>query len=361
MPTFDAPSPSPVRWPYIGRYGKPGISRRELPYTFLILAIIFGFGALVLPLLGWLRMAKESDLKFVAGSVLQAPTLLRPSWPIIRIPIETDGGPAYIYEEDMSHSQEIMNLKPGDHVTARVKFLTVGTLSRRSGEYHIFELKRDGVTIESYQDSDLSQTRELQQYRTNALWVGLLSSICLAVALALRMHFGEWVDSTPLVPADAIGSVQGAIRLPHYRPLSSADYPRTYYMSQGQEALTLLGGLILIGLGIFRLWSATADVSSMLPGIFFLIFGIIAILRDLRFRVVLSADSIEVHNLVSTRVLRRDEILGRRLVQTRGAQIIRLMPQGGQQPVGVPLILKTDSAFSEWMDTIPDLDTQDPL
>ena len=93
-------------------------------------------------------------------------------------------------------------------------------------------------------------------------------------------------------------------------------------MSQGQEAFTLLGGLILIGLGIFRLWSATADVSSMLPGIFFLIFGIIAILRDLRFRVVLSADSIEVHNLTSTRVLRRDEILGYGAWwQTRRAQI----------------------------------------
>ena len=349
---FNAPSPSPRRWPYIGRYGKPGISRRDLPNTFLIIAIILGFGALVLPLLGWLRMAKESDLKFVAGSVLQAPTLLRPSWPIIRIPIETDDGPADIYEEDMSHSQEIMNLQPGDHVTARVKFLTVGTLRRSSGEYHIYELKRDGVTIESYQDADRNQIRELEQYITNALWVGLLSSICLIAALALRMHFGAWGDSTPSVSADAVGSVQ---------PLSSADYPRTYYMSPSQEALTLLGGLILIGLGIFRLWSATADVSSMLPGIFFIIFGIIAILRDLIFRVVLSADSIEVHNLVSTRVLRRDEILGRRLVQTRGAQIIRLMPQGGQRPVGVPLILKTDSAFSEWMDTIPDLDAQDPL
>jgi len=101
-------------------------------------------------------------------------------------------------------------------------------------------------------------------------------------------------------------------------------------------------------------------VSSLVPGMF-IIAGIIAILRDLRFRVVLSADSIEVHNLVSTQVLQRDQILGRRLVQTRRAQIIRLMPQDGQQPVGVPLILKTDSAFSEWMDTIPDLDAQDPL
>jgi hypothetical protein len=192
MPTFNAPSPSPRRWPYPVTQAKPGLSRHDLPFTFLVIAIIFGFGALVFPLLGWLRMAKESELKLVAGSVLQAPTLLRPSWPIIRITIETDDGPVNIYEEDMSHSQEIMNLKPGDHVTARVKFLTVGTLHRGSGEYHVYELKRDGVTIESYQDADLCQTRELAQAKTNGLWTGLLSSICLAAALAFRMHFGAW-------------------------------------------------------------------------------------------------------------------------------------------------------------------------
>jgi hypothetical protein len=352
MPPFNAPSPSPRRWPYIGRYGKPGITRRDLPNFFLILAIILGFGALVLPLLGWLTMAKESDLKFVAGSVLQAPTWLRPSSPLIRIRVETDDGPVDIFEEDFSHSREIMNLKPGDHVTARVKLLHVGTLHGSSGDYHIWELKRDGVTIESYQDAYLYQTRELEQYKTIALWLGLISSIFLTVALALRMHFGAWGDSTPSVSVDVVGSVQ---------PLSSADYPRTYYMSPGWEARTLLGGVALIGFGIFRLLSATADVSSMLPGIFFIIFGIIAILRDLRYRVVLSADSIEVHNLASTRVLRRDEILGRRLVQTRGGQIIRLMPQGEQRPLEVLLVEKTDSAFWEWMDTVPDLDAQDPL
>ena len=63
MLMFNAPSPSSQRWPYIGRYGKPGISRRELPYTLLVIAIILGFGALLLPFLGWLTMAKEGDLK----------------------------------------------------------------------------------------------------------------------------------------------------------------------------------------------------------------------------------------------------------------------------------------------------------
>ncbi len=147
----------------------------------------------------------------------------------------------------------------------------------------------------------------------------------------------------------------------HYQPLSSADYPRTYYMSPGRKAYTLLGEVAAIGVGSVFLWSALAApqvrVSSLLTGIFVIIAGMFAILRDRRYCVVLSADRIEVHNLASTRVLRRDEILGRRLVQTRGGQIIRLMPQGEQQPLEVDhLVLETDSAFWEWMDPLPDLD-----
>ncbi len=204
MPTFNAPSPSPGRWPYPVTGDKPGISRRDLPCTFLVIAIIFGFGALVIPLLGWLRMAKESDLKFVAGSVLQATTWLSSPSPMIRIRVETDGGPADIFEEDLSHSREIMNLKPGDHVTARVKFLSV---PETYSEPYVYELKRDGVTIESYQDADLHQTQYLEQCTRIGLWLGLSSSICLTVALALRRHFGAWV-STLSVSADAADYVE---------------------------------------------------------------------------------------------------------------------------------------------------------
>ncbi len=88
-------------------------------------------------------MAKESDLKFVAGSVQRAPTWATEG-DLIVIGVEMDDGLHYLVEEDLSHSREIMKLKPGDHVTARVQSLL--------GRYHIWELKRDGVTIESYQE-----------------------------------------------------------------------------------------------------------------------------------------------------------------------------------------------------------------
>jgi hypothetical protein len=318
---------------------------------FLGLAIVLGFIALVIPLSGWLAMAKEGDLKFFAGSVQRAP-----GWestkggPTIVIRVKKDDGLHDLVEEDLSHSRAIMKLKPDDHVTALVKSFF--------GQYDIWELKRDGVTIESYQDTYLYRTRENERGGTNALWFGLVASIFLTVAIALRMYFGAWRYSPDSVPADAAGSVQGAI---HYQPLSSADYPRTYYMSPGREAFGLLGGLILIGLGISHLLSATADVGPMVWGILYIIIGIVVILRDLKYRVVLSADCIEVHNLGSTRVLRRDEIVGRRLVQIRGAKILRLLPQGGQRTLGILLVLKTDSAFWDWMEPIPDLDAQDAL
>ena len=100
-------------------------------------------------------MAKESDLKFVAGSVQQAPRWVwrsTKSGPIIVIRVETDDGLHDLDAQDLSHSREIMNLKPGDHVTALVKSFF--------GQYDIWELKRDGVTIESYQDTYLYRTRE---------------------------------------------------------------------------------------------------------------------------------------------------------------------------------------------------------
>lgn len=199
---FSAPAPSPERRPYIGRYGKPGISRRELPCVFLVMAIAVGGIALLMPLVRWLTMAKESDLQLVAGSVLQAPELIRSTSPVIRILVATNGRPVAIYEDDLSLSRQIMNLKWGDQVTARVKFLRAGVPEESPGEYHIWELKRDGVTIQSYQDAYRYQTRVNERQTTSVLGLALISAICLTVALALRIHFGEWVDSTPIEVQD---------------------------------------------------------------------------------------------------------------------------------------------------------------
>ena len=171
--------------------------------------------------------------------------------------------------------------------------------------------------------------------------------------------------------------IERAMRLPnseasnsnfsHYQPLSSADYPRTYRISLGWRVFDLIFEFWAISVGISTLRSALAGPQvrvRLVPGILFTIGGILAMVQNVKYRAVLSADSIEVRNLASTRVLRRDEILGRRLLQAvryKGYQTILLVPRGAQRPLGVDLVLKTDSAFWEWMDTVPDLDAQDHL
>jgi len=171
--------------------------------------------------------------------------------------------------------------------------------------------------------------------------------------------------------------IERAMRLPnseasnsnfsHYQPLSSADYPRTYRISLGWRVFDLIFEFWAISVGVSTLRSALAGPQvrvRLVPGILFTIGGILAMVQNVKYRAVLSADSIEVRNLASTRVLRRDEILGRRLLQAvryKGYQTILLVPRGAQRPLGVDLVLKTDSAFWEWMDTVPDLDAQDHL
>ena len=351
MPTFSA----------FGRDQRQ-FSSGNLPYFFLILTIALGFVAVALTVMTKLAMAKESDLKSVAGSVQQAPEWLRGNGgklPIILIRVVTDDGLYDLDEFDLSHSGEVMNLRPGDRITARVRPLAT---------YHsVWELKRDGVTIQSYQETRLFQAAQNAQSERNALLSVLAASISLTVALALRIYFGAWRVSTTSPPAAAAGFVQGAVRLPNYPPLNSADYPRTYYMSQSWEAFHLLVGFGAIGAGVSVLRSTLAGpqvrvtlVWGILWGILFPIIGIMAVLYSLKYHVVLFADRIEVHNLVSTQVLRRDEIAGRRLLQGGRyygpCQTMLLLPQDAQWQLRVLLVLKTDSAFWEWMDPIPDLD-----
>jgi hypothetical protein len=176
-----------------------------LPALFLGFALVLGVFAVAIPVMGKLAMAKESDLKFVAGSVQQAPGWARgkggSKLPIIIIRVKMDDGLYDLHEQDLSHSREIMNLRPGDRITARVMPF--------AGYYHnIWELKRDGVTIQSYQETYLFQAATNERGVTGSLAAGLISLILLIAALVLRMHFGAWRDSTPSLPADAAGYVQ---------------------------------------------------------------------------------------------------------------------------------------------------------
>lgn len=189
MPMFSAP----------GR-ARRKLTRRGLPAFFLTYGILSGIIWIGLPIIGWLSMAKESDLKLVSGSVQQKPRWQRTKGgPIIVIPVEMDDGLHDLTVEDVSHYREIMSLRPGDRISARVtSFLG----------YHVWELNHEAVTIESYQDTYLYRTRQNERGAEAAPWFGLISLICLTVALILRMYFGTWRDPARLVPADAEDSVQ---------------------------------------------------------------------------------------------------------------------------------------------------------
>ena len=164
----------------------PEFSARNLPRALLTVTILLGSVALLGPLARKFSIIKEGDLNFFAGFVQRAPTQDRNA--LIRIRVETSDGPHDFLAEDTSHYQEMMNLQPGDYVTVRVQ--------RMPGEYHIWELTRDGVTIESYQDMYSFSTRELERGTTLALWTGFLCSMLLVVAIGLRMYFGAWSETT---------------------------------------------------------------------------------------------------------------------------------------------------------------------
>lgn len=188
MPLFSAPERL-----------KRKLTRRDLPILFLRYAIVLGLITLGLLSIGWLAMSRKSDLKLVSGSVQQRPRWQRTKGgPIIVIPVEMGDGLHDLTVEDLSHYQAIMRLKPGDHITALVtSFL----------EYRVWQLQRDGVMLESYEDMNLYQTTMNERGAIAAFCSGLLSLICLMTALSLRMYFGTWRDPNRL-PADAAGSVQ---------------------------------------------------------------------------------------------------------------------------------------------------------
>src|ERR1035438_9019340 len=98
--------------------------------------------------------------------------------------------------------------------------------------------------------------------------------------------------------------IERAVRLPnseasnsnfsHYQPLSSADYPRTYRISLGWRVFDLIFEFWAISVGVSTLQSALAGPQvrvRLVPGILFTIGGILAMVQNVKYRAVLSADS----------------------------------------------------------------------
>lgn len=150
----------------------------------------------------------------------------------------------------------------------------------------------------------------------------------------------------------------------------SSDYPRTYGVSLGWKLL-LLGIGILFGLGgiaglvlpILYLphdqSGAIWPLSAFSAG--FAAFGAYMVCSALMYRVILTADSVELREPFRSRRLSCTEIQGRRMFRTQqGPRTLVLVPkEGAGKNLKISLMLKTDRTFDAWTARLPDLDRQD--
>lgn len=131
----------------------------------------------------------------------------------------------------------------------------------------------------------------------------------------------------------------------------------------------LLFGLAASGGGAYGAWyfvlidrARNGQGALVLAGVFVLIaiFGLYLLLAVPKYRVVLYADRIEVHEFLKARTLLRDDILGRRVErEENSSETIVLVPRGGQREIQIARIFRRDELFWEWIETLPDLDAQD--
>lgn len=130
--------------------------------------------------------------------------------------------------------------------------------------------------------------------------------------------------------------------------------------------MVVVGAAAILG-GCIGLWFATTESKTYSSAITLLVlcvtsvvFGAYCILSAVRSCVVLSADRIEDRGVLWTRELARHQILGRRFQQGRNAPgSLVLIPRDDGRKIKIPQVLKTDAAFEQWIESLPDLDAQD--
>jgi hypothetical protein len=154
--------------------------------------------------------------------------------------------------------------------------------------------------------------------------------------------------------------------LPSFNPLL---YPRTYKSSTGYvlflgtaSCLCAAGGIAgMIYFGTGHEVKGPRD-EFMLVGLsaLFLLLGIFLMGSVLTSRLILSADSIELKYLVSSKLFRRSDIAGFRILPTQYIPTLVLQPKSAEQKkLKIPLYFRTDEAFAEWFIDIPNLDREE--
>lgn len=153
----------------------------------------------------------------------------------------------------------------------------------------------------------------------------------------------------------------------------TSGYPRTYGVSLGWKLFALPFG-ILFGLGgiaglVFLVFFLPHDANELIWATLFLSaistgfagLGVYSVLSALMYRVVLTADGVEVLEPFRRSQLLSTEIRGRRMLRTQqGPAALVLVPKAeSAKKLKISLVLKTDPAFDAWIARLPDLDQEE--
>ena len=143
------------------------------------------------------------------------------------------------------------------------------------------------------------------------------------------------------------------------------DSTRIYRVSIWRRVLYLLLGLVMCAFSITGLVIFLSGLTSrprldagdalkfLLVFLFCAILAAIFLLLTFRIKLILRDDLIESVSYLSSRIIKKDDVISQRTTSTKNNNVLWLGLKSGQE-VGIMLIFKTDRAFDKWLETIPD-------
>jgi hypothetical protein len=128
-----------------------------------------------------------------------------------------------------------------------------------------------------------------------------------------------------------------------------------FLLAAGIAALAFGLACFVFGAGAGKPPSAHAVMYAL--GALFAAAGTWCVAYAVRFRIVLTEQSVELRGLLKASTLRRDAIVGRRRVQDGNGAAIELVPRNpAAKPLQLPLVVRVDEVFQSWLQPIPDQD-----
>ena len=148
-----------------------------------------------------------------------------------------------------------------------------------------------------------------------------------------------------------------------------SQFPRTYQSSLGWRIFLISLGTLIAAASLLGIWyfgtghesqSAQGALIMVVVCLAFFILGAYLVVAMLKSKIILTADSIEVHEPFVTRHLLRSQIAGWRLLPTQYVSTLELTPRDPHaKKLKFALTVKPDTAFGSWLSTLSNLDAQD--